>query len=451
MFTPPGYRRRLLADVERWTGTGLISRTAADAIADEYKTDSSQAIITVLAFLFTILAAGGLIALVAANWNQIPREVRVAGLLAINIVVLGACLAFSLNRKTGSIAIETAAALSVMSAAASISLIGQIYHFPSNWPGFALAMMCVAGATALIARSSACLWLAAVALIAYHSAILSEATGGLFAARRAAFALGQWTQQDWIFSGFSVVLIGVAVSRWTARSGPWTIFIAALPLLWWLDGQGYVPAASGRGLALTACGIVVAAILAHELRAPDRYEAAVSAFIGLFAVGLALRSFLSFETTNALVPRGLGLVAWQGLLTIAAAAVLAIAAAVRSYADRTAVFWLAAALAAPFVANLVLPVELREPSTLSAFIRLLVMMLLPLALVAVEARLSERRKTFAFAIAAVIAIVCFHVWMTKDLLTLAWVFLGGSAVLGAAIVASRTLARARAPLGEGAA
>jgi hypothetical protein len=41
--------------------------------------------------------------------------------------------------------------------------------------------------------------------------------------------------------------------------------------------------------------------------------------------------------------------------------------------------------------------------------------------------------------------------MTKDLLTLAWVFLGGSAVLGAAIVANRTLARSRAPLGEGAA
>jgi hypothetical protein len=168
-------------------------------------------------------------------------------------------------------------------------------------------------------------------------------------------------------------------------------------------------------------------------------------------VGLALRSFLSFETTNALVPRGLGLVAWQGLLTIAAVAVLAIAGAVRAYADRAAVFWLAAALAAPFIANLVLPVELREPSTLSAFIRLLVMLLLPLALVAVEARLSDRRKTFAFTIAAIIAIVCFHVWMTKDLLTLAWVFLGGSAVLGAAIVASRTLARSRAPLDEGAA
>ena len=55
MFTPPGYRKRLLSDVERWTGAGLINRAAADAIAEEYRTDSSNAIVTVLAFLFAIL------------------------------------------------------------------------------------------------------------------------------------------------------------------------------------------------------------------------------------------------------------------------------------------------------------------------------------------------------------------------------------------------------------
>ena len=112
MFTPPGYRKRLLSDVERWIETGLISRTAADAIADEYKIDSSHAILTVLAFVFAILAAGGLIALVAANWNAIPREVRVVGLLAINLATLGACLVFCLKPQPGSIAIECAAALS---------------------------------------------------------------------------------------------------------------------------------------------------------------------------------------------------------------------------------------------------------------------------------------------------------------------------------------------------
>lgn len=448
MFTPPGYRKRLLLDVERWTESGLISRDAAAAIAEEYKADSSHAIVTVLAFLFAILAAGGLIALVAANWNAIPREVRVVGLLAVNLMVLATCLWFTLSRTTGSIAIEISAALSVMSAAASISLIGQIYHFPSDWPGFALAMMCVAGATALVARSSACLWLAAIALLAYRSAILGE-TGNLFRTYRG--EIEPWTEQDWIFAAFSVLLIGVAVSRWTARSGPWTILVAALPLLWWLDSAGFEPVTFGHGLVLTAGGIVIATIFAHEGRASDRCEAVVSALLGLFAVGLALRAFQDFGTTLGLRPRTLGVMAWQGHLAIAAAVVLAIVAAVRSYADRAAVFWLAAALATPFVANFVLPFNVRETTLLGGSLRLLVVTLLPLALMAVEARLSDRRKTFAFAMTAVIAIVCYHVWMTKDLLTLAWVFLGGSALLGAIIIASRKLAaRTLVPTGEGA-
>jgi uncharacterized membrane protein len=448
MFTPPGYRKRLLSDVERWTESGLISRDAAATITEEYKADSAHAIVTVLAFLFAILAAGGLIALVAANWNAIPREVRVVGLLAVNVVVLGTCLWFTLSRTIGSIAIETSAALSVMSAAASISLIGQIYHFSSNWPGFALAMLCIAGATALVARSSACLWLAAVAQVAYRSALLEE-TGGLFRGYRG--EIEPWTQQDWIFVAFSVLLIGIAVIRWTARSGPWTIFVATLPLLWWIDSAGFEPAVLGRSLVLTAGGIVIATMLAHERLAADRCEAVVSALLGLFALGLALRAFHDVGSAIGSRAQTLGVTAWQGYLAIAAAALLAIGTTLRSYADRTAVYWLAAALAAPFVANFILPFDLRATVPVSGSLRLLVITLVPLALVAVEARLSERRKTFAFAMTAVIAIVCYQVWMTKDLLTLAWVFLGGSALLGAIIIASRKLAaRPRVPAGEGA-
>src|SRR5262249_10809235 len=151
------------ADVARWADSGLISRAAADAIADEHKTDSSRAILTVLAFAFAILAAGGLIALVAANSNAIPRESRVVGLLCCTLLRRGACLASARGRRPGSIATESSAALGVIAAAASISLIGQIYNLPSNYSGFGLAMMGVAGATALVARSTACLWLAAAA------------------------------------------------------------------------------------------------------------------------------------------------------------------------------------------------------------------------------------------------------------------------------------------------
>jgi len=440
MFTPPGYRKRLLSDVQRWTESGLINRSAADAIVDEYKSDSSHAILTVLAFVFAILAAGGLIALVAANWHAIPREVRVVGLLAINLVALGACLAFCLNRKPGSIAIETSAALSVMSAAATISLMGQIYHLPSNWPGFGLAMMCVAGATALVARSTACLWLAAVAQFAYHVASVDDRPGSaVFSATHLGF--WQWTSQEWIFFAFSAFLIALAMSRWTGRSGPWTILVAILPLFWWIDSFELVPALVGRSLAWTACGIAVTSILARELRADDRFDAATSALIGLFAVGVATL----FLQTPAWVgtTSGVTLPGWRGLLAIGAAVALAVAAATRRYPDRGTLWWLAAALGMPFVASRLLPGNMDDAATLGGIFRLVFVVLLPLALLAIEARLSERRKTFAFAITAVIVIVCFQVWMSKDLLSVAWVFLGGSVLLGAAILLTRMLSTRR--------
>ena len=440
MFTPPGYRKRLLADIERWTEAGLISRDAADTIAEEFRTDSSRAILTVLAFVFAILAGGGLIALVAANWNAIPREVRVVGLLGINLLVLGACLAFCLNRKPGSIAIETSAALSVMAAAASISLMGQIYNLPSNYPGFSLAMMCVAGATAVVARSTACLWLAAVAQYAYHVATVADRPG-IVSRFDVIAGLAHWTSQHWIFLGFSVLLIGLAISRWTVRSGPWTIFIAILPLFWWIDNIEWAPAAVGRPLAWTACGIALVSILARELRPADRFDAAASALIGVFAIGLAAVSAQSF-TSNSLY-QGASLTGWHSLLAIGAAAALAGAVAARRYSDRGALWWLAAALAVPFVVNLVLPRNASDISTLAGILRLVFVVLLPLGLLAIEARLSERRKTFGFAIAAVIVIVCIEVWASQDLLSLAWVLLGGSVLLGAAILLTRFLAAPR--------
>lgn len=440
MFTPPGYRKRLIADLERWTEAGLISRDAADAIAGEYRSDSSRAILTVLAFVFAILAAGGLIALVAANWHAIPREIRVVGLLGINLVALGVCLAFCLARKPGSLAIETSAALSVMAAAAAISLMGQIFNLPSNYPGFGLAMMCVAGATALVARSSACLWLAAAAQYGYHVAIAAERPSGRLA------GLAQWSAPEWIFLAFSVFLIALAISRWTLRSGPWTIFVAILPLFWWVGSLELVATEVERSLACTAAAIAAVCILARELRPGDRFDAATSALIGAFAIGLAVmseRNLVAHHYAYVVTTT------WHGVLAVGAAAALAATAAARRYPDRSALWWLAAALAIPFIADRLLPSSDQDISAVALIFRLVFMNVLPLGLLAIEARLSERRKTFVFAIAAVILIVIGDVWSTTDLVSLAFVLLGGSVLLGGAILLTRLVAARPAPAGGG--
>jgi fumarate reductase subunit D len=141
---------------------------------------------------------------------------------------------------------------------------------------------------------------------------------------------------------------------------------------------------------------------------------------------------------------------WHVLLAVGAAVALAVTAAARRYPDRGALWWLAAALAIPFIADRFLPSGDQDISAVALIFRLILAVVLPLGLLAIEARLSERRKTFAFAITAVILIVIAAVWSTKDLVSLAFVLLGGSVLLGGAILLTRFVtARRPAPAGGG--
>src|SRR5262249_54375335 len=156
-----------------------------------------------------------------------------------------------------------------------------------------------------------------------------------------------------------------------------------------------------------------------------------SALIGLFAIGIALLALHDFDS-RVFAHATLVIPSWQQLLAIAAAVTLGVAAATRTWTDRGALAWLAAALAVPFMADLALP-RAQSISQLGGLMRLVLVILLPLGLLAVEARLSERRKTFAFAITVMIVIIVAQLWSTSDLLTFAWVLLGGSAVMAAII------------------
>src|SRR5262249_32663783 len=158
-----------------------------------------------------------------------------------------------------------------------------------------------------------------------------------------------------------------------------------LPLFWWIDDLDHVPAAVGLSLAWVACGIVIASLLARELRPGDRFDEAASALIGVFAIGTA--SLVMQIPTWTRVLEDDGLSGWRSLLAIGAAAVLAITAAVRRSPDRSRLWWLAAAMAMPFVAPPVVPGNPRDMSALAEIFRVILVMVLPLGLLAIEARL----------------------------------------------------------------
>lgn len=449
MFTPPGYRRKLQADIERWVEGGLISRSSAEAILGDYRASRFQDTMLALAFVFAIFAASGLIAGVAANWQQIPREIRVAGLLSLNVAVLALCLFFTLKRNASSIGIETSAALAVMSAGASLSLIGQIYHFPANWPGFGFAMMIIAGATAMVARSSACIWMSAMALMWFDIATLAE-TKSLLLSPDAFTSSGAWTEHEWVVFSASLALVALAVTGWTARSGPWTILIASIPLFWLVGGRGMYPHVAGRPLVWCCGAIVVLTLLSWEGRHSERLrkivpagrlDAAVSAMLGLFVI---LLWAITFQTAAWLFAPGmlphprLGVSIPVCLIGFGLAALMG-AAAVRLQSQNPGLVWMAAALGSPFLAEMVFQVVIpggAYPSTsrgdgasAGELARLVFIVLLPLALVSVEARISERRKTFVAGILALIVIVGTQLWTSGALLNLSAMLFASAGVV----------------------
>jgi uncharacterized membrane protein len=427
---PPGYRTRLFADLSQWTDEGLITSEAAATIRGRYRADSNGMLIG-LVFVAAILLGGGLIAFVASNWDVIPRPVRVAGLIALNLILVAGCAVTALRKPAGSWPIELLAALSVIAAGGSISLVGQMYHFPANWPAFGFSMMIIALATAVVARSSACIWLGAVAHGWYLTSALSERilTGGENPLL--------WTQDDIGFVVYGLVLAGLAISRWTTRSGPWTILVSLLPLLGWLSTDRVSLMPIGDAPTLFLAWALVLVVVSGDLLPRTRGDAVMSALIGLLVLLLTAFGLVygdggaGWLFGRVVRPPDSWAVIVGGLL-----ASVILAAAVNRSPNRWAksLLWLAVAIAAPFLVRLIGAVG--RPAT-PGQVYLVLSWLAPLAALAVEARRSERSKTFAGCVIGLIVLVVAQLSTAKDLLGLSLVLAGSGAVALAVLMVVR--------------
>jgi uncharacterized membrane protein len=241
-------------------------------------------VLVALVYVTGILVSAGLMALVASNWQDIPRPVRVGGLLGLNLAIVAACAVLSQRKPAGSIAIEALAALSIVSAAASISLVGQMYHFPGNWPAFARSTILIALATAVVARSTSALWLCAVALGAFLQSIGAE-----YGWRGVADGVDRWTHSYEIASD-CMALIALALSPWTTRVGPWTLLVVLMPSMWWISAGPDLLAAriSVAPLPIIAISMLVLVQLGAKVLTPQRLRDAQSALIGALVIAIAV-------------------------------------------------------------------------------------------------------------------------------------------------------------------
>lgn len=125
------YRGRLERDLKLWTQQGLLDAPTADRLLKEYDSrESSFSLGRVLMMIAALLMSAAVLLLVAANWEAIPRLVRVVGIVAL---IWGAYLAGGLLTQRGAPRLAAAfLAAGTLSFGGAIALIGQMYHLSGD-------------------------------------------------------------------------------------------------------------------------------------------------------------------------------------------------------------------------------------------------------------------------------------------------------------------------------
>ncbi|MEP9371635.1 DUF2157 domain-containing protein [Mesorhizobium sp. KR1-2] len=158
-----GYSSRVNRDIARWVEKGLIDAATGEALVGDVAANESRVFSfgSVLAIMAALLLGAAILLLVATNWEDIPRLVRVAGLFAI---ILGGYVGGAVVKARGQDAI--AEGLWLVAAAAfggSIALIGQMYHLSGD-ESSAMLTWCFGTVLAAVALRSNPLTVAAAAI-----------------------------------------------------------------------------------------------------------------------------------------------------------------------------------------------------------------------------------------------------------------------------------------------
>jgi uncharacterized membrane protein len=171
------YRKRLDADLVRWVGEGLVSADNAAAIRRSLAAEGGFKLPTLLGMFGGLLIAASVAAFVAANWEEMPRLVKLGMILAGIVGALG--ISARLESRGSSGGADAASTGGVLIFAAGVALVGQMYHLPTDWAGGAMLIAIGALAVALLQRSNGALIVALAAISAWSGGRWEESDGAL--------------------------------------------------------------------------------------------------------------------------------------------------------------------------------------------------------------------------------------------------------------------------------
>ncbi|WLS02156.1 DUF2157 domain-containing protein [Shinella oryzae] len=148
------YRSWLERDLKTWAAQGLIDAKTATVLLKEYDSrPSSFSVGRVLLIIAALLFAAAVLLLVAANWEAIPRLVRLAGIIGVLWAAYfggGALLARGAERLAAAFLV-----LGALSFGGAIALVGQMYHLSGDALQAALVWFGGTVAAAVLFRSGA--------------------------------------------------------------------------------------------------------------------------------------------------------------------------------------------------------------------------------------------------------------------------------------------------------
>lgn len=260
-----------LSDIEKLHGLGLITAEQRQKIIETLglKEESSR-LLWILSALGAVLIVAGIILLISANWEAIPRGIKIATGL---ILMLGAWAGGYVLREVRSDYRKTGEALYLVGAGlwmANIALIGQIYNLSSHLPNAFLLWFAGIAATPWILRSRP---LFVLSLISFGIWVGTEANcdRGLFG--------GEWEEAQLVLYsllGLVVLAWGYVLrhSRWSEfaapaeKTGLLAFLLAAYPLCWKFGGWFHTAWNTTFITVLAALGVSAIALLVFGLRNP---------------------------------------------------------------------------------------------------------------------------------------------------------------------------------------
>jgi len=170
-----GFAGALRRELPRWVADGLVTPEQAEAIGARYPESADDgrraAIVRALAVIGAIVAGLGVILFFAANWDAIPRALRVATLVAAIVAAYAGGWTLRHGRATRPAVGQALLLLGGILFGAAIFLVGQMYHVQAHDPFAFLLWTAGVAPTALVLRSRP---LATLAILTFGAWIAAE-------------------------------------------------------------------------------------------------------------------------------------------------------------------------------------------------------------------------------------------------------------------------------------